>query len=105
MVVSADGQTAFLANFNGGLDIFDISTPSNPQLLDSYSTAGYGHDVALSSDESLAFVADGPNGKLVLDVSDTSDIKFVGNHATTGSDTDGNVYDVAVASDDSANTP
>ncbi len=102
VVVSADGQTAFLANFNGGLDIFDISTPSNPQLLDSYSTAGYGHDVALSSDESLAFVADGPNGKLVLDVSDTSDIKFVGNHATTGSDNDGNVYDVAVASDDAA---
>ena len=30
VVVSADGQTAFLANFNGGLDIFDISTPSNP---------------------------------------------------------------------------
>jgi hypothetical protein len=102
VVVSADGQTAFLANFNGGLDIFDISTPSSPQHLDNYSTAGLGHDVALSSDESLAFVADGPNGKLVLDVSNTSDIKFVGNHATTGSDTDGNVYDVAVASDDAA---
>ena len=102
VVVSADGQTAFLANFNGGLDIFDISTPSNPQLLDNYSTAGLGHGVALSSDESLAFVADGPNGKLVLDVSNPSDIKFVGNHATTGSDTDGYVYDVAVASDDAA---
>jgi len=84
VVVSADGQTAFLANF------------------DNYSTSGLGHDVALSSDESLAFVADGPNGKLVLDVSDTSDIKFVGNHQTTGSDTNGNVYDVAVASDDAA---
>ena len=102
VVVSADGQTAFLANFNGGLDIFDISTPSNPQPLDNYSTSGLGHGVALSNDESLAFVADGPNGKLVLDVSDTSDIKFVGNHATTGSDTDGYVYDVAVASDDAA---
>ena len=102
VVVSADGQTAFFANFNGGLDIFDISTPSSPQHLDNYSTSGFGHDVALSSDESLAFVADGPNGKLVLDVSNTSDIKFVGNHATTGSDTDGNVYDVAVAADDAA---
>ena len=47
-------------------------------------------------------MADGPNGKLVLDVSDTSNINFVGNHATTGSDTNGNVYDVAVASGDAA---
>ena len=69
--LSADGNTAFVADLDAGLQIIDISNPTSPSLTGTLNTSGT-YDVTLSADGGTAFVADGLSGLQIIDVSDTS---------------------------------
>ena len=57
VVLSADGQTAYVATDRDGLLILNISDPTNPTLVGSFDTLGRTVDVTLSADENTAYVA------------------------------------------------
>lgn len=78
--VWTDGNTAFVSSYENGLRIYDVSTPSNIQLLSSAGTVGDAARVQVVG--SLAYVlnfADYQNSSLtVLDVTDLSSPSIVG---------------------------
>ncbi len=82
--LSADGNTAFVADFSDGLDIIDISDPTNPTFKGNFDTSGFAKDVTLSADGNTAFVADGSDGLDIIDISDPTNPTFKGNFDTTG---------------------
>ena len=84
VVVSGDGNTAFVANYEGGLQIIDISDASNPALLSTFTTEGIAFDVALSSDGNTVYLADEEAGLQIIDVSDRFNPSFIGALDTEG---------------------
>ena len=82
------GDTLFVANGAAGLEAFDISDPSDPQLVGISSQLGIFRDLTLVDD--IAFVAfnngpvDAEAGLLVFDVSDPTSILFINGAVTPG---------------------
>ncbi|MBT7082323.1 MAG: hypothetical protein HN929_12835, partial [Chloroflexi bacterium] len=72
VMLSADGNTAYVSDGSYGLKIMDVSDPSNPLLKGSLDTAGSVRAVALSADGNTAYVADRYSGLQIVDVSDSS---------------------------------
>ena len=74
------------ANFNNGLDIFDVKTdPWNPSYVGSYNDR-YVHDVYIRND--TAYVAEINEGFLsILDVSDKSNISVLGSRTYLNANT------------------
>ena len=69
VTLSPDGNFAFVADSYSGLQIIDVSNPSNPSLTATFNTTGYSSDVALSTNGTIAFVADGESGLQIIDIS------------------------------------
>ena len=90
--VAVDGDHAFVAAGDSGLQIMDISDPDAPTLVGSYVTPGSALDVAVVGD--LAFVADNYSGLQIVDISDPAAPTLVGSF-----DTPSFVWDVTVAGD------
>jgi hypothetical protein len=84
MVISGDGNTAFVADYEGGLQVVDISDASEPVVLSTLNTDGLAFDVALSSDSNTVYLADESNGLQIIDVSDRSNPGYIGNFLTEG---------------------
>ena len=84
MVISGDGNTAFVADYEGGLQVVDISDASEPAVLSTLNTDGLAFDVALSSDSNTVYLADESNGLQIIDVSDRSNPGYIGNFLTEG---------------------
>jgi hypothetical protein len=63
---SIEGHYAYLACGGGGLQILDISDPTNPVLINQVDTPGTGRRVAESA--GYACVADGASGLQIIDV-------------------------------------
>ena len=84
MVISGDGNTAFVADYEGGLQVVDISDASEPAVLSTLDTDGLAFDVALSSDSNTVYLADESNGLQIIDVSDRSNPGYIGNFLTEG---------------------
>jgi hypothetical protein len=78
-----------VADGEAGLQVIDISSPTNPKWVGGYETNGYARGVTVSSNH--AYVA-GTAGLVVIDISTPTDPKQVGGFAMEG-DTEG----VAVA--------
>ncbi|MCK9566182.1 MAG: hypothetical protein M0Q43_09055, partial [Methanothrix sp.] len=68
--VAVSGGYAYVANTGLGLQIIDVSNPSNPTLAGSCDTPGSAIGVAVSG--SYAYVADYDKGLQIIDVSDPS---------------------------------
>ena len=71
--VALSGNYAYVADFNDGLDIIDISDPSSPTLtgdIDSFHASPWTIDVAVSGN--YAYLGDGKAGLVIIDVSDPS---------------------------------
>lgn len=68
-----DGNLLYSASGAGGLQIFDISNPAVPILLDTFNTAGTARDLQVVN--GVAYIADNNGGFISLDVSDPTDIK------------------------------
>ena len=66
--LSPDGNTAFVADSESGVQVIDVSDPFSPSLIAKTVTSGYVSDVKLSPDGTIAFAADG-NGLEIIDVS------------------------------------
>ena len=75
-------STAFFADFDG-LEIVDISNPSNMAHVGQLETRGFCENVFVSR-EGIAYAANGPLGLWVGDVTDPTDPKFVNWYETVG---------------------
>jgi hypothetical protein len=75
------GRYAYCAAGNVGLDIIDISDPSNPKKTGNYDTPGYAIKLHVSGN--YAYVADSRGGLQVIDVSRPQAPVRVGNYATS----------------------
>ncbi len=62
----------FLAAGDAGLQVFDLTDPEDPQLLDSIDTGGSARQVEVA--DGAAFVAAGAGGFRAIDVSDPTDL-------------------------------
>ncbi len=86
---------AYVANFQQGLEIIDISTISNPEKsekpvpIGNYNTDGWAYEVFVSG--KYAFVADGYAGLKIIDISSPKNPVLLGS-----CDTPGWAYDVQV---------
>ncbi len=76
------GDYAYLANYDYGLIIVDVSSPSMPTLAGTYNTPGYAWDVHVSGN--YAYVADYLDGLQIIDVSNPSSPVLVGTYDTAG---------------------
>ena len=87
VILSVDGQTAYVADGYSGLQIIDVSDGSSSMLLGTYNTSGAA-SVTLSTDGQTAYVADSDSGLQIIDVSDGSSPVLLGTYNTSGVATD-----------------
>ena len=90
--VAVSGDHAFVADYTSGLQVIDISDPTNLVLAGSYDTPHEASGVAVSGDH--AFVADADSGLQVIDISDPTNPVLAGSY-----DTPGQAQSVAVSGD------
>ncbi len=86
------GDTAFVADGYDGLQVIDVSTPSQPVTIGSADTSGRATGVTVIGD--TAFVSDGYDGLQMIDVSIPSQPVIIGSV-----DTSGHAYGVTVIGD------
>ena len=84
VVISADGNTAYVTDDMNGLLVVDISIPASPSLAGSFNTSGVAQAVALSQDGTLAFIAVGESGLQVVNVSNPASLSLTGALDTSG---------------------
>ena len=94
VTLSADGNTAYVADSNSGLRIIDVSDSSNPTLIETFDTSGSPRSVTLSADGNTAYVADEVSGLQIIDVRDSSTPTLTGTVDTSGS-----AYGVTLSAD------
>ncbi|MFH1860663.1 MAG: carboxypeptidase regulatory-like domain-containing protein [bacterium] len=80
---------AYVANFQQGLEIIDVSNPEKPVSIGRYDTDGWAYEVYISG--RYAFVADGYSGLQIIDISSPKNPVLLGR-----CDTPGWAYDVQV---------
>ncbi len=88
--VAVAGNYAFIADYNSGLKVVDISDPTGPVLAGSYDTAGNPTGIAVSGD--YAFITNLSEGLQVFDISDPLNPALAGAY-----DTPGNPLKVAIS--------
>ncbi|SFP02217.1 immunoglobulin-like domain-containing protein [Hydrogenimonas thermophila] len=93
IALSSDGTKAYIADGANGLQIIDISDPTNISIINSINTSD-ASAIALSSDGAKAYVADGTNGLQIIDISDPANLSIIGNI-----DLPGNLSGIALSSD------
>ncbi|MGR3310440.1 MAG: SBBP repeat-containing protein, partial [Candidatus Brocadiales bacterium] len=81
---------AYVANGGTGLEIVDISVPTNPTLLGSFDTPVWARNVHVSGN--IAYVTDGIGGLQIIDVSIPTSPTLLGSF-----DTPGRAWDVFVS--------
>ncbi len=89
--VEVSGYLAFVADFDAGLRVFDITNEASPTLLGTYNSPGSALRVAVDGD--LAYLADGTSGLRVVSIANPASPTQLGFVITT------NAQDVAVAGD------
>ncbi len=67
IAISISGNYAYLASYEGGLRIVDITNPTSPNEIGFFNQFYYSVDVEISGN--YAYVADLDNGLLILDIS------------------------------------
>jgi hypothetical protein len=90
--VCIDGDYAYIADENSGLQVIDISDPTSPLSAGSFNTSGYAQGVAIAGDH--AYVADGAYGLQVIDISNPTVPLLAGS-----CDTPGGAFAVALSGD------
>ena len=85
VTLSADGNTAYVADGNNGIQIFDISDPTFGIFISGWYVEGTAnaYDVTLSADGNTAFVADGGEGLQILDLRGAS-VRRIDQYDTSG---------------------
>lgn len=86
------GSYAYVADWDGGLRVIDVSNPASPHEAGFYGMPGGPSDVAVSG--VYAYVADGVSGLRVIDVSNPTSPREVGFYYTAAG---GTPYAVALS--------
>jgi hypothetical protein len=73
---------AYVADATGGLQIFDISDPTNPDSVGSYDVPSLAYDVFVQ--DSLAYLADRDGGLQIVNVKDPGNPVFINSLDTPG---------------------
>ncbi|MCY2994716.1 MAG: cohesin domain-containing protein [Planctomycetota bacterium] len=81
--VQVVGTLAYVADYDSGLQVIDVSNPATPVLRGTYNTTGYAYGVQVVG--TLAYVADYDSGLQVIDVSNPAAIISRGFFDTAGS--------------------
>ena len=84
VVISQDGARAYLADYQAGLQIVDVSDASNPVTLSTFDTNGSAYSLAVSSDGNTVYLADEEEGLQIIDVSDSSNPSLLSTFDTEG---------------------
>ena len=94
--VAISGDYAFVvhAGPNSGLQVIDISDPTNPTILGSYASTLYSNAEGIAVSGDYAFVANQGRGFLVIDISNPTNPTLIDLYNTPG-----RARDVAVAGD------
>jgi len=87
--VTVQNGVALVGDWDSGLQIINVSTPSAPTFLGSYNTPGQAQGVTVQS--GVAVVADGLTGLQIINVTFPSAPTLLGSY-----DTPGNAYGVTV---------
>jgi Ca2+-binding RTX toxin-like protein len=69
--VQVVGNLAYVADDNLGLQIIDITNPTNPIVKGNYNTSGWSRDVQIVGN--LAYVADEYSGLQIIDITNPTD--------------------------------
>lgn len=77
------GDHAYVACLSAGLQVIDVSDPSQPYSIGQIDTLANTLDVVVSGDR--AYLADGNRGIHVVDVSDPANPSIIGSIDTPGS--------------------
>ncbi|MCA2701868.1 MAG: DUF4347 domain-containing protein [Microcystis sp. M179S2] len=77
--VKVVGNYAYVADFSLGLQIIDISNPTNPTLIGNYDTSGSAMDVQIVGN--YAYVADYASGLQIIDISNPTNPTLTGNYS------------------------
>ncbi len=80
--VFVQNNFAYVADFHQGMNIFDVSNPTKPQLIGSYNTPDQAWDVFVKDNN--AYIATWNGGLKVLDVSNPYSPKYLTTHNTDG---------------------
>nr|WP_256376189.1 Calx-beta domain-containing protein [Dolichospermum sp. UHCC 0259] len=76
------GNYAYIADYDSGLQIIDISNPKTPILKGNYNTSGNAFGVQVVG--SYAYVADDFKGLQIIDISNPTNPILKGNYDTSG---------------------
>jgi len=90
MGIDIVGNYAYVADWNNGLVILDISNGKEPIKVGSCLTTDKAWKVAVQGD--YAYVADRDTGLVIVNISDKENPRLVGEHETTG-----HAFDVTVS--------
>lgn len=80
--VAVDGDYAYVAAGEAGLQVVDISDLEHPAVVASLDTAGDAQDIKIEG--GTAFIADGSAGLVIIDVSSPLTPRLLGQVATPG---------------------
>jgi hypothetical protein len=80
--IAIRGNYAYVAESEDGLQILDISDPTNPAWVGGYDTSGTAYDVAVAED--YAYIANFSSGLQVVDISNFESPSWVGGFNTSG---------------------
>ncbi|MCF7810905.1 S8 family serine peptidase, partial [bacterium] len=69
-------NTAYIACYQSGLMIVDVSDPENPEEISTFNTPGDGRRVTIR--DNLAYVGDGWRGLQIIDISDLENPEGIG---------------------------
>jgi LVIVD repeat/Immunoglobulin I-set domain/Immunoglobulin domain len=89
--ISVANGLAFLARGTNGLAILSVTNPASPELLGTFSTAGYAQNVSVAGGR--AYVAEGSAGLQIINVTNPSNPTLAGSY-----DTPGDASDLAIRS-------
>ena len=78
--VAVSGNYAYVADYDAGLQIIDVSNPSAPVCVGGYNTSGIARCVVVSGN--YAYVADGSAGLQIIDISNPVTPVRVGGYNT-----------------------
>ena len=78
--VAVFGNYAYVADYENGISVVNISNPMAPILVGSCDTAGEARTIAIAGD--YAYVADWNNGIVVMDINNPELPAIFGHHDT-----------------------
>ncbi|MFA6423381.1 MAG: hypothetical protein WCW17_02925, partial [Patescibacteria group bacterium] len=86
VVLSSDGNTAYLASDPFGVVAVDVSNPAAMKVLASQKPFGASNQVNISPDGKLAVAVQTPRGTDIVDISNPTEFKVLSSIAGTSSD-------------------